>query len=151
MSDVATLARSLVDDPPGTNPEYERALVELVVLVNEVGRDEAELALFDRVLDPNERTNGPGAEPGWVVKLAEGTLHATTCNADHGTAVGSAGCSCPAGRAIKTLRHECALLRAVAAQARTLREPVGYEGGASSAGLDDALRALDDWDAAIGR
>jgi len=40
---------------------------------------------------------------------------------------------------------ELELLRKVAEAARRLREPVGYESGATSHDLDDALQALDDF------
>jgi hypothetical protein len=40
---------------------------------------------------------------------------------------------------------ELDLLRRVERESRALREPVGYESGASSHGLDEALKALDEW------
>lgn len=43
---------------------------------------------------------------------------------------------------------ELELLREVEREVRSLREPVGYESGATSHGLDAALKALDDWRAA---
>lgn len=46
------------------------------------------------------------------------------------------------------MSDELALLRKVEDAARRLREPVGYESGATSHDLDAALQALDDWRAA---
>ena len=40
---------------------------------------------------------------------------------------------------------ELELLRRVETEARAMREPCGYDGGASSEGLNDALKALDEW------
>ena len=42
------------------------------------------------------------------------------------------------------MMDELTLLKKVEDAARRLREPVGYESGATSHDLDDALRALDD-------
>lgn len=43
------------------------------------------------------------------------------------------------------MSDELELLRRVEREARSLREPVGYESGATSHGLDEALSALDVW------
>lgn len=43
------------------------------------------------------------------------------------------------------MSDELDLLRAVEREARALREPAGYESGASSHGLDETLAALDAW------
>lgn len=43
------------------------------------------------------------------------------------------------------MSDELALLKKVEDAARRLREPVGYESGATSHDLDDALQALDDF------
>lgn len=43
------------------------------------------------------------------------------------------------------MNDELTLLRKVEDAARRLREPVGYESGATSHDLDDALRALDEY------
>ena len=40
---------------------------------------------------------------------------------------------------------ELTLLKRVEQAARSLREPAGYDGGATSSALDAALEALDEW------
>lgn len=39
-------AAGLLDDPKGTNPEYERGLVELIMRVSSVCREEVEAAIW---------------------------------------------------------------------------------------------------------
>lgn len=43
------------------------------------------------------------------------------------------------------MNEELDLLLQVEREARALREPCGYESGASSEGLNQALKALDEW------
>ena len=127
-ADVSNIASALMPEPRDAIQDIVKFLLDGIDERDATIRDlrvevqlraavqERTAAAYDDLRAEVERT---------ASKLAAGTLHVATCNADHEAPIGCDACSCPPGREIKRLRAEVERLRAGIGQMAQRYERIG--------------------------